>query len=498
MVQGWQHGQMLQASVKQASPAGSPLLEINGKLLQAKTQQTLQAGQRLQLEVTRTTTHAVLKLLNAGSSDNASKPISLPPPASHWQAGQIVQATVIQHPARAANNTVGKPSLVRIGGNILPLVLPAQTAHEIPPGQNLRLEIINPGQLATLRVLSVSSSDLNPEQAIRDALPRQLPLTAVLANLQAISNTAAQRSDTLPADVQQQIQQLLAQLPQHSTIKQAEGLQQAMAHSGLFLEAQLSEALRAQQPFAQTTQAVAGDLKGGLLGLLSLLLGLRTTPAATDAPRQNAAFSKPGNAADTPPPLPNSQPFAQARVPANAAALLSLGTQNMPQLLQMLLRQVDGGIARIQLSQLASVNEDDDGKRSWLLDLPLRHGEQIDVLQIRIEEEKRRRNRHNETLWHVTLAFELEGLGAIHVRVNLGDGSASAATDKNADGKKVSATFWAEENHTAELFRQHMAQLQQRLREVGLNVGSLTTHHGTPPPTDNGPALPYVLLDLKA
>lgn len=497
MVQGWRRGQTLQATVRQGSPTGPALLEINGKLLQAQTQQALQAGQRLQLAVKQPGTDAELKLLSAGPhSDGPDKNIRLPPPATraNWRTGQILQALIVQHPPDAPGKAVGKPSLVQIAGSILPLTLPAQTARETPAGQSLRLEIINPGQLATLQVLNVSTPVISPETAIRNTLPRQLPLTEVLANLQALSNATRQREGGLPPDVLQQIQRLLAQLPQHNAVSQAEGLQQALARSGIFLEAQLSEALRAQQPFAQTARQISGDLKGGLLGLLTILLGLRTPANMGDKSAQNVPDNGQNKPANAPPPLPNNQPFAQPRMPINAASLLNLSQHDLPQLLQALLRQVEGGLARIQLSQLASGSAEDDGKRSWLLDLPLRHGDQIDVLQIRIEEEHRRRNKHTETLWSVALAFELEGLGAIHARVSL---SGDAADGKNTN-KKVSATFWAEQDHTAELFEQHMQLLQQRLQQAGLSVGNLATHHGTPPPADNKPTLPYVLLDLQA
>ncbi len=116
---------------------------------------------------------------------------------------------------------------------------------------------------------------------------------------------------------------------------------------------------------------------------------------------------------------------------------------------------------------------------------PLRHGEQIDVLQIRIDEERRGKGKDADNLWTVALAFELEGLGVIHVQVTLISGM-------------IHATFWAEEGPTAELFKQHLTDLQQRLQTAGLNVGQLATHHGAPQTADDMPALPYVLLDVEA
>ncbi len=462
MVQGWGSGLTLQATVRQGPLASPPLLEINGQLLQARSSQSLVPGQQLRLEVIRPAVDAALKWLNPVGSAN----ITLPAPAQPWQAGQILQARIIQ-PAP------GEPSLLRIGGKLLPLNLPPLP---VLAGQALSLQVISPGQSIALRVLDITAPSVS-QQAVRDALPRQLPLSSLLAQLQAIVGADDSRGSKLPAEVLQQVRRILDQLPRHDGVGRADGLQQALANSGIFLEARLAEALRTRQPFAQTAQQLSGDLKGGLLGLLSLLLGLRI-PAGATAPSTHGAQKHP---ADVPPPLPNSQPFAQSRLPASAASLLNL---SLPQQLQELLRQVDGSLARIQLSQLAA-NSEDDGRRSWLLDLPLRHGDQLDLLQIRIDEERGGKGRGSDSLWSITLAVELDGLGEIHIRVTL-------------TGGVISATFWAGDNRTAELFEQHLGELQQRLRAAGLCVGNLSTRHGSPQTADERPALPYVLLDEKA
>jgi len=457
MVQGWDSGLTLQATVRQGPQAGPPLLEINGRLMQVRSSQSLVPGQQLRLEVIRPAVDAALKWLNPVGSSN----ITLPAPAQPWQAGQRLQARIIP----------GEPSLLRIDGKLLPLNLPPLPAQA---GQDLRLQVIDPGQPVALRVLDISAPSVS-QQALRDALPRQLPLPLLLAQLQAIADDS--RGSKLPAEVLQQVRQILDRLPRHDSAGRAEGLQQALANSGIFLEARLAEALRTNQPFAQTAQQLSGDLKGGLLGLLSLLLGLRIPTGAT-APSTHGAQKHP---ADAPPPLPNSQPFAQPRMPTSAASLLNLG---LPQQLQELLRQIDGSLARIQLSQLAANNED-DGRRSWLLDLPLRHGDQLDLLQIRIDEERGGKGRGSGSLWSITLAIDLDGLGEIHIRVTL-------------TGGVVSATFWAGDDRAAELFKQHLGELQQRLQAAGLRVGNLSARHGSPQTAADRPALPYVLLDEKA
>ncbi|VAX01033.1 hypothetical protein MNBD_GAMMA20-1897, partial [hydrothermal vent metagenome] len=397
MVQNWGSGLALQATVKRNPQAGPPLLEINGRLLQTRSSQSLTPGQQLRLEVIRPAVDAALKWLNATAPTN----ITLPAPTPPWQVGQILQARSLPQPP-------GEPPVLHIDGKRLPLNLPPLP---LPTGQTLTLQVLNPGQPVALRVLDVSPVS---QQAVRDALPRQLPLSSLLAHLHIIAGATQSRSSKLPTEIQQQVQQILDRLPRRDDVGRTAGLQLALANSGIFLEARLAEALRSNLTFTQTAQQLGGDLKGGLLGLLSLLLGLRVPSGAT------AVSTRRGQRylADAPPPLPNSQPFAQPRIPANAASLLNLG---LPQQLQELLRQVDGSLARIQLSQLAA-NAEDDGRRSWLLDLPLRHGDQFDLLQIRIDKERGGKGRGADSLWSVTLAVELDGLGEIHIRVTLSGG----------------------------------------------------------------------------
>ena len=462
MVQGWNSGLTLQATVRQNPQPGPPLLEIDGRLLLARNSQALVPGQQLRLEVIRPAVDAALKWLNPVGPTN----LTLPAPAQPWQTGQILQARLLPQ-------APGEPPLLRIDGKLLPLTLPPLP---VPAGQALRLQVINPGQPAALRVLETTTPAI-AQQALRDALPRQLPLASLLSSLQALAGSSDSPSGKLPSEVLQQVQQILDRLPRRDGVARAEGLQQALANSGLFFEARLAEALRTNQPFAQTAQQLGGDLKGGLLGLLSLLLGLRMPAGTGDRPSQGTQR----HPADVPPPLPNSQPFAQPRVPTGAVALPNL---SLPQQLRELLRQVDGGLARIQLSQLASLGEDDN-RRGWLLDLPLRHGDQFDLLQIRIDEERGGKGRKAASRWSVSLAVELEGLGEIHIRVSLGGGV-------------VSATFWATDARSAELFEQHLGELQQRLQAAGLRVGNLSARHGSPQAAGDGPSLPYVLLDEEA
>jgi hypothetical protein len=265
----------------------------------------------------------------------------------------------------------------------------------------------------------------------------------------------------LPQPLVELVRTVVDRLPRRENITTGDSLKQAVAHSGLFMEAKLAQAL--QQPVTATTTPPI-DFKGGLLSLLLTLLN----------------FTK--GAAQTPP--PQAHVPAQQTQPTPPHAQVTLNQQmNLQQALGELLRNVESGLARLQLSQLVSSAPEDDGKRSWVMELPLRNGEQIDLIQLRIEKDQGREKSKKAAMWTVTLALSLNGLGPVQARVTLVD-------------KTVSTHFWAEHAQTTEFIHQHLSILQTRYREVGLNVGALNAHHGkAPEPVSPDANLPHILLD---
>jgi hypothetical protein len=167
----------------------------------------------------------------------------------------------------------------------------------------------------------------------------------------------------------------------------------------------------------------------------------------------------------TPPPLRGAPPQPQARAVATPVSIES--TERLP---RELLRQVEGAIARISMNQITSVTPEGEARPAWLLELPIRHGAGIDVFQLRIEEEPgRAAGPDGETRqWSVWLAFDLEALGPVQVRVVL-------------HGEQVSTTFWSANAGTTAAFTRDLEALTAGLRSAGLDVGRILCHTGVPP-----------------
>lgn len=488
IVDAWKVGQLVNATAVTGQQNGQATVNINGALLLAQTQFPLKPGQPLQLEVSSLSAQTILKVIASTSGVSGGNPgnappiiVSLPPQPqlmSQLQAGQQLNA-VLARPVDAHQTR----ALLDLAGNRVSV----QLSQALPgnPGQPLKLEVVNPGAIATLKILPAAtvSDSATLSQALRTTLPRQTPLPPLLSNLALIVKDRAeniagiapsaspgttQRVGSLPPLPQplvELVRSVVDKLPRNDAIRTGDGLKQAVAQSGLFMEAKLAQALLQPTTSAATPPI---DFKGGLLSLLLTLLNFsRAQPPITPTSNTHA--------------MPNTPPHAQT------GAQSTLNPQmNLQQALTELLRNVEGGLARLQLSQLVSSVPDDDGKRAWVMELPVRTDAHIDVIQLRIEKDKDRRSEKKTALWTVTLALELSGLGPVQARITLVD-------------KTVSTNFWAEHAHTTELIQQHLTILQHRYREVGFNVGTLQAHHGTAPePVAPDVNLPHILLDEKA
>ncbi len=374
-----------------------------------------------------------------------------------WQVGQILSATVA---GVAGNGAV----TLRINN----LLLNAQTSLPLQTGQTLKLEVARGGEQPLLKIALPASPQDVQAQALRQALPRQLPLAPLLANLGAVAARLQNAPDPAGKELAQLARQVINGLASKGDVSQGAGLKQAVLNSGVFLEAKLAAALNGGPPLPP------GDLKAGLLRLLAALErqsggGATGERTATDT---SATAREAGRAAPTttpPPPLRGALPQTQAsvNVPRAETALTTTTTD--------MLRQTEGALARLQLSQLASLPSEQQPQRLWSLELPVLHDQRTDLFQLRIEEEAAGAQQNSVTPWSVMLAFDLPSLGPVHARILV-------------NGPQVSATLWAERPSTAALFNDQLDELRSGLQRAGMLVGRVACTEGTPikPPASPG------------
>ena len=275
------------------------------------------------------------------------------------------------------------------------------------------------------------------DAARADAAGRQASFAPLFADL-----AEAFAAPGLPAPVKAAIGQLLALRTTLTAPLTAETIRQAVAQSGLFLEAHVRDG-EADQP----------DLKAALLTLQRALSAAPSAPPAAGTTR----------------PLPTPPPIREAGLTPQAAATATLSARDeAPAIVQQLTREVDQAVARQTLHQLASLP---DGQApSWLFELPVATPQGTAVAQFEIDRDGRQSGAAGGSeAWRARFSIDIEPLGPVHVHLRL-------------DGERTAVTVWAEREDGLARLRGLGAELSQAL------PADVIFHPGSPrrPLPENG------------
>lgn len=382
------------------------------------------------------------------SGTGSPPPIQLRLPAQTLQGivlqdGATVQATVRQ------SDPSGQLTL-EISGKLLQAI----STLRLAAGITLQLRVEKATDGIILHLDEPQQQRLMYQQALRQNLPRQESLRPLLQQLvqwqpvtkntvhtapsSPATTTTSSNSKTdvgthqpisetapLPKSVSQAITRLISVLPTLEKLLQPAGLQQAIARSGLFLETHLLHTARPAE--------LENDVKTVLLRLAQTI-------------RQHLGENRAKSHAQTP--------------------------KQTQEQLRGLLRQVDAGVARIQLNQLNSLGGrgESEERLNVTLELPFYNAQsgEMELLQMRIRRQRGKPGSQPGDTWSVTLHLTPEGYGDIRAVVSLNAG-------------KISTTFWCEHEVTAKLFREQLDQLQERLTQQGLEIAQCSSRCGTPP-----------------
>ncbi len=389
---------------------------------------------------------------------------------SQLPVGTLLQGKVLT--IQLMPQATGQPAVYRSLVSLLNTALSGSTLSIDSP-QPLRIGSLLSAMVQGSQSLSfVPLSGRKEQLAVAQQLISQQSRQGSLEGLiNALQNQPS--SDATSADLRAAVDKLLAGLPDVQQLSTPKGLAQALANSGLFLEAKL---LAGQNP------SLTPDMKGNLLRLIAQI-----TPGLPGNTNLNAII-----AANT---------LAQALPSFVRSALGTLGQVSAkPQptsfplpsrLLQSLegegdlehlLRLAAAAVSRLQSHQLSSLEQtgttaEGNLQSTWQLEIPMRNLQDIVPLQVKFQREqtpgkepseKREEREPKQQLWRVELAFDMEPLGPLQVQAQLIQG-------------RLSSQLWAERPYTASLIESHLSGLRERLVASGLNVGDLHCHLGTPP-----------------
>lgn len=473
----WQPGQLLQATVVE-STLDKVLLAIGNRQVSSETSLLLDKGQQLTLQVRSLGDVPVLRIVSG---------LSTPPLA------QAVRALLPQQdaitPLLASLASLAKaphpavPPLIRELTRAMVNNLPDTTALTRP--ENLQKAIQQSGLFLERRLLQ----QLNPSAT---PAPNQAPVSAIHQDFKANLLQLIQRLRNWPGSVPTPATAAKPSTPPVQTGNLPPPVVRGTGEAATPTPTTTAP-LRGGNPGTPAPNNPANPVQTPLptSDQLRRAVSAATTPArgAGARPATASISTPPGSTATTatptgatvppgsaPPPFPGAAPVPQAAVQATIDLLNRIGNLRTD-----LLQQAEHALARIQLHQLASshLRQAEHGLLEWLLELPVRRGDEIDLWSMRIareEHEQAARKAGARHRWSVQLAFDLPGLGPVQAQVTL-------------VGEQVSTRFWTGREDTLPLFREHLQKLQEMLDQAGLEVGSLDCVPGPMPARAVAPPL---------
>jgi len=384
-------------------------------------------------------------------------------PMSSLDLGQLPVGTVIQGKVTASQQTQ------QAGQTTFKLVI--SLLNSPLAGQKLNIESslpLAPGSLLTARVQGDQSLAFMPLSGRLDQLMLGQHLGAQNSRQGSLEGlfSALRSGAALPEGLRGAAERLLGLIPEMQQLGDAKTLAQALAKSGLFLEARL---LNGQADSLPT------DMKAALLRLVAQLPGLPGGgPLAAAQSAATLGQALPAFARNALGALgqPNARQLAQS-FPLPSRLLLNADGEAD---LELMLKLAAAAVSRLQTHQLSSLAQTQTGHdgtqvTTWQIEVPMRDARDIVPLQVKLqrEEEPRKNDKEKgETLWKVELAFDVAPLGPLQVQAQLVSGS-------------LSSQIWAERGGTAQLISTELDYLRQRLLNAGLTVGELACRQGTPP-----------------
>ncbi len=356
--------------------------------------------------------------------------------ASPWHLGDILHAKVIGRSAADGLQLEIGHTLVHAGSDL-----------SLEKGTHLYLRVVGLGETPQLQILDEATSDTSILlQTLRQVLPRQGPLEPFLHILARFQHNVPAG---MPAEIEQAARELLAQLPDLDAQGiSAAGLKSAFRKSGLFLEANLAAAA------LHSDALPPSDFKASLIKFADALQSYVRMPEGGASLTETLISTRPD-------------------LPGAAQELLVDVAHNL-----------DSALARVKLNQLHSLLHEGSVGAVYVMDVPVRIGEDVNLIQLTIEEDAISHSGTDESQrWSVSLSFTLKELGTLHARLTfLSSG--------------LTTSLWAEEVHTLQLLETEIGNLQQRLTDAGLAVLHINCYAGSPPKPHRPPAGHPDLVDL--
>ncbi len=428
-------------------------------------------------------------------SSSPSVQVQLSP--SLFKLGQLLDV-IVAKVERDALLLLLQNKVINHKGEPLAIQFRAPKVFDAKVGQQLTVQVTNiRNNQPELAIVAVNKTAAELQASLQRTAQVQKPVQHLLEHLLAVKQLKPETIN-LPTAIREQVDRLWRSLPDASQIQKPDNLRQAMQYAGPFLESnllksvnarnrvipeldirgqllRLAESLRQQQQVARpaTTAAETSPASQPQAQPRPPIPPVATPPLPTGTPSQSTTASSSTSsspAATTTPTKPESAPVTRLdpRLPVPPQRVdVRFDLPKLEQLLTQLLQQSDSGLARMQHQQLLMAQA--ETRPQWILELPVKHGDDVDVFDMRIhpDAEQHRDKPDRQQPWTVMLAFNLEGLGPVRAQISLYNG-------------QISTYWWAEQPQTVSLFHQHISHLQNRLQHAGVPIDKVSCECGIP------------------
>ena len=396
---------------------------------------------------------AITRSVAAATQNNLAD--NAPP---NWKVEQLIQAVITK--------ITEKQLFLDIQGVKSNTVKPALSDLQVGDILKLQIEQLKPmPQFKIIGLVKATNTNLI-SQALRQAAVQNPEIAPLLKNISYVANRPALRPSPLPADVNAAVRTIFKQIPAPFNLKTAPQIQTQLQDSGIFIENKIkNQIFTALQnvPVNKTNQLHSNiklDLNLDLGAQLHRLASLIRTQLPPETVSRNTSVLNQNNI--TQPNIPNTNKSVQQqsiRAPIEQASLQNITQRE--EAMQTFLRQIESSLTHMQQTQLQNLNDAQPGRPLWLMELPIKNGQDIDLFELRItEEENQQEDGETKKIWNVTLKFDLEGLGKIKAHLKM-------------QNEYISAQFFSEKSEVLSLFQENFDFLRTRLNVNGLNVGNI-------------------------
>ncbi len=351
---------------------------------------------------------------------------------------------------------------------------------DLKAGQNLNLEVIKAGPTPAFKVIPPGTNPVVSEAKIAEFVKQFLPrheAAPVFLNQLIKDLPQLMKNETVPQALKDIAAQIIQNLPPKEQLISSQGLKQALANSGLFLEAKLpaqAELIKVlpqliiSESLPLSIQRIAINLLQNLTQKEPLLNIAASHPKPLSITELAALKLNLETQTETSKTAPLAQEDFKANLLKFIGALkqeLSAQSERLPNpveldLLKNLQTKTENTVAKIVLDQLVSLPKEETTKQVWVIDIPFLDRQQAESVRVEIQQDKENTQYAGNKDWSVNITITPPELGTIHCLVSYRN-------------EVINTYFKSQSVKTAELIKHNLDYLKNQLEEAGLKTGHL-------------------------